>query len=52
MAFWTTSEIIYNKHTIDLIAEHGHTMTEEEGFHLFRGLRDIIDHGLGRISGA
>lgn len=32
------SEIIHNKHTIDLIAEHGHTMTEEEGFHLFTGL--------------
>lgn len=32
------SEIIHNRHTIDLIAEHGHTMTEEEGFHLFTGL--------------
>lgn len=32
------SEIIHNKHTIELLAEHGHEMTEEDGFHLFTGV--------------
>jgi HAD superfamily hydrolase (TIGR01509 family) len=32
------SEVIHNKHTLELLAEHGHAMTEDEGFHLFTGV--------------
>ena len=32
------SEVLHNKHTIELLAEHGHMMTELEGFSLFAGM--------------
>lgn len=38
------SEVIHNKQTLDLLAEYGHEMTEQEGFSLFTGMSTDLVH--------
>jgi len=38
MGVLVDSEVLHNKHTLELLAECGHIMTEEEGFKLFTRL--------------